>query len=189
MAKVRGPLFSASASGSIAGELTFQPTMGGGTCRRMPTAKPAGTPAQHTQQEAMRAVRMLWDVLTGYQTKPEEDYYGITLGKHDSNATTITTGPDAWNNFTATILNARTGTLTAAKWLHANNREATENASSYFYERTSSIQDRILRAAPLPGVPELDRYAIATTALLLAGRRAGVFNNKFENYLPPLFDR
>jgi hypothetical protein len=71
MAKINGPLFSISASGSLGKELTFSERKSGSQARYQRKQGPNKTLAQLEQQEAFRQAVILWASLF----ISEQDYW------------------------------------------------------------------------------------------------------------------
>jgi hypothetical protein len=64
MAKVRGPLFSFDASGTVAGLLTFNPTRTTPTARRAPRSSAPPSAAQIVMRQRCRDAAASWHALT-----------------------------------------------------------------------------------------------------------------------------
>lgn len=63
MARVKGPLFSIAASGSIAGLLTFNPGKKSTTARRQPAAYPPPSANQLATRQKVRDAAAAWRAL------------------------------------------------------------------------------------------------------------------------------
>ena len=64
MAKVKNPLFSLGASGTVAGLLTVNQSLTAPTARRKPSGYRPPTPAQSFMRDEMRACSQAWATLS-----------------------------------------------------------------------------------------------------------------------------
>jgi hypothetical protein len=88
VAKVRHPLHSISASGSVGGVVTFRNTKAGAVVTAKPKSYKAETPAQLVQQARMKAASATWKTLNAADRKSWQ-----TVGKKY--------GRSAWFSFFA----------------------------------------------------------------------------------------
>lgn len=81
MARIKGPLMSITASGSLAGTLVFRQTARGAQAQAMPTSQPPATPAQAACRADFKAAADAWRTL---DAETRADWQTVAAVRHRS---------------------------------------------------------------------------------------------------------